>query len=152
MADEPPYDVEFYDEPSGAYPVYDWITNELSPTLRRTIGVAMGEILQYMGVEVCETEWGKPLGGGLYEFRVRHDYDEIMGRRRPLYKRVYPKEKVLLRCSSTPTERRSCFSLAATTRVGSPVGGGSSSRSKSRGGDCGSGRAGRPRSAYCCAG
>jgi hypothetical protein len=97
MADEPPYDVEFYDEPSGAYPVYDWITNELSPTLRRTIGVAMGEILQYMGVEVCETEWGKPLGGGLYEFRVRHDYDEIMGRRRPLYKRVYPKEKVLLR-------------------------------------------------------
>lgn len=97
MAEPPPYDIEFYEDELGASPVYDWIAKELAPSLRRAIGVAMGEVLQYMGAGVCQTEMGKPLGDGLFEFRLRHDYDEIMGRRRPLYRRVYPRERVLLR-------------------------------------------------------
>ncbi len=32
---------------------------------------ALDFVLAEHGVGICESEWGKPLGGGLYEFRVR---------------------------------------------------------------------------------
>ncbi len=97
MPDEQaPFEVEFYEDANGASPAHDWITG-LSPTLRRAVGVAMYEILQFEGVNVCQSEFGKALGDGLYEFRLRHDADGILGRKRPLHKRLYPKEKVLLR-------------------------------------------------------
>ena len=90
------YEVEFYEDANGHSPVHDWIM-DLSSSHRRALGVAMHEILQYEGVNVCDSEFGKALGEGLYEFRLRHDSDEILGRKRPLHKRLYPKEKVLLR-------------------------------------------------------
>jgi hypothetical protein len=90
------YEVEFYEDPDGHSPVHEWIMG-LSSGDRRALGVAMYEILQFEGVDVCDSEFGKPLGEGLYEFRLRHDADEILGRKRALHKRLYPKEKVLLR-------------------------------------------------------
>ncbi len=97
MSDEQaPYEVEFYEDANGHSPVHDWIM-AVSSGLRRAIGVAMYEVLQFEGVNVCESEFGKALGDGLYEFRLRHDADEIVGRKKPLRKRLYPKEKVLLR-------------------------------------------------------
>jgi hypothetical protein len=47
---------------------------ELAPTKRRALGFAMYRILAQEGVNVCSTEWGRSLGEGLYEFRLR---DEI---------------------------------------------------------------------------
>lgn len=38
------------------------------------------EILSHRGVGVCATEWGKHLGDGLFEFRVRHTEGEIRRR------------------------------------------------------------------------
>ena len=32
------------------------------------------------GMDLCSTEWMKPLGEGLYEFRIRHDAAEIKAR------------------------------------------------------------------------
>lgn len=40
----------------------------------------MSEILQMIGKDVCESEYGKNLGGGLYEFRLRQDSDEIIAK------------------------------------------------------------------------
>ncbi|HEX9494220.1 MAG TPA: hypothetical protein VGA38_00500 [Candidatus Limnocylindria bacterium] len=40
----------------------------------------MNEVLQRYGIEVCRTEYGKHLGGGLFEFRLRHDSDEIIAK------------------------------------------------------------------------
>jgi len=40
--------------------------------------VAIHEILGHMGIDVCGTEWGKQLGRGLFEFRLRHDADEVL--------------------------------------------------------------------------
>src|SRR5205807_10358233 len=34
-------------------------------------------VLQYLGVGVCSTEFGKQLGDGLFEFRLRRDLSEI---------------------------------------------------------------------------
>ncbi len=51
--------------------------NELTPFQRRSIGMAMSEILERHGIGVCGTEYGKTLGQGLFEFRLRHSADEI---------------------------------------------------------------------------
>ena len=76
-----PYTIEFYDDPStGRAPVYEWITWKLSRYQRRALGTAMSEVLQKHGIDVCETEYGKHLGGGLFEFRLRHDSDEIIAK------------------------------------------------------------------------
>jgi len=55
-----------------------WLREELTPTQRRAIGVAMAEVLQAEGVGVCRTGYGKQLGDGLFEFRLRHDAAEIL--------------------------------------------------------------------------
>jgi hypothetical protein len=37
----------------------------------------MNEVLQLLGVGVCATKFGKQLGEGLFEFRLRRDLREI---------------------------------------------------------------------------
>jgi hypothetical protein len=39
---------------------------------------AIEHVLQARGIEVCSGEWGKPLGNGLYEFRVRRSLQSIL--------------------------------------------------------------------------
>jgi phage-related protein len=97
MAD-PPYEVEFYKDDSGKEPALEWMRG-LSETKKRAIGVALHEILAYEGVGVCDSEYGKPLGDGLYEFRLRHTADEILAKKkRGFVKRLIDRpEKVVLR-------------------------------------------------------
>lgn len=74
-----PFRLEFYDDPqTGAEPVREWMLNELTPYQRRALGVALFQVLQRHGVDVCNGEYGKQLGQGLFEFRLRHDADEII--------------------------------------------------------------------------
>ena len=52
------------------------------------------------GTEVCESEWGKALGKGLCESRIRHHANEILRERDPeLFARIgpLPAEPTLLR-------------------------------------------------------
>src|SRR5436190_17963473 len=93
------YTLEFYEDEHGDQPVLRWLREELTPTQRRAIGVAMAEILQAEGVGVCRTAYGKQLGGGLFEFRLRHDAAEIL---RSIGKPARPEassERILLRAS-----------------------------------------------------
>lgn len=93
-----PYEIEFYEEPeTGRMPVYEWIL-ELDPLLRGALGTAMREVLQRHGIAVCQGEWGKQLGGGLFEFRVRHSAEETvqMFTDRPARKERRP-DKIALR-------------------------------------------------------
>lgn len=83
-----PYTLAFYEDERGEEPARRWIKEELTPTQRRAIGVAMHEILAHEGVDVCNSEFGKALGGGLYEFRLRHDSEEILARRRGIKRLV----------------------------------------------------------------
>jgi hypothetical protein len=71
VAKESPYTLEWYLDEKGRDVVRAWILDDLTPWQRRAIGVAMFEILQHEGEKVVESEFGKHLGEGLYEFRVR---------------------------------------------------------------------------------
>lgn len=37
---------------------------------------ALEHVLGRRGIDVCGTEWGKQLGDGLFEFRIRHTAEE----------------------------------------------------------------------------
>jgi hypothetical protein len=71
------YKLEFFAEDDGTEPVLAWIKDDLTAAQRQAIGTAMRRILQANGVQVCSTPWGRQLGGGLFEFRVRRTgYDK----------------------------------------------------------------------------
>jgi hypothetical protein len=48
---------------------------------RKALGHAMNTVLQQLGLGVCGTEFGKQLGGGLFEFRLRQDLRSPAGAR-----------------------------------------------------------------------
>lgn len=72
------FTLEFYADADGDQPVLRWLREELTPTQRRAIGVALREILEVEGIGVCRGAYGKQLGEGLFEFRLRHDAGEIL--------------------------------------------------------------------------
>ncbi len=91
------FTLEFYEDEHGDVPVRRWLREELTSIQRRAIGVALREILESLGIDVCRTEYGKQLGGGLFEFRLRHDAAEIL---RSVGKPARPEpggERILLR-------------------------------------------------------
>jgi hypothetical protein len=67
------YRLEFYEDERGDVPVRRWLREELTLPKRQVLGYAMQIVLQRLGVAVCGTEFGKQLGGGLFEFRLRSD-------------------------------------------------------------------------------
>ena len=91
------YELEFYEDENGDEPVRRWLREDLAPAKRKAVGRAMNAILQTLGVGVCGTEFGKQLGGGLFEFRLRRDLREgtARGERESV--------RVLLRSSATLT-------------------------------------------------
>src|SRR5512144_2381663 len=71
------YALEFYEDERGDKPVLRWIREELTPTQRYELGQAIREQLEEKGVGVCATEYGKQLGKGLFEFRLRRSAEEV---------------------------------------------------------------------------
>jgi len=67
----PRFTLEFYEDAAGRKPVLDWLRNKVSISTRRVVGTALREILQEQGIGVCGTPFGRHLGGGLFEFRLR---------------------------------------------------------------------------------
>jgi phage-related protein len=76
----PRYTLEFLEDEQGSEPVLDWL-RRLTPSKRRAIGVAMFEILQFEGPHVVGTNFGKGLGGGIFEFRLDQDAAQILARK-----------------------------------------------------------------------
>jgi len=73
------YTLVFYAEASGREPLAVFLEG-LEPRKRAALVAALSEILAKQGLDVCATEYGKHLGKGLAEFRLRHSYDEIVRR------------------------------------------------------------------------
>lgn len=94
------YELEFYDDPtSGREPVRDWLEG-LDYVKRSAAMRALAIILAEDGPKVCATEYGKAMGQGLFEFRLRHDASEVLRTRRPeLHAKlgIQPEGEVLLR-------------------------------------------------------
>ncbi len=77
----PPYEIEFYQDADGDLPVLRWLKEDLTPQKRRALGAAMNEILQHEGAGVVDTNFGKALGGGLFEFRLDQSIKQILARK-----------------------------------------------------------------------
>ena len=93
-----PYTIEFYADPeTGREHVREWIKQDLTPFQRRSVGIAMSEILEVNGINVCDTEYGKNLGQGLFEFRLRHGADDIVAMFTTKTPDERDKEPILLR-------------------------------------------------------
>jgi len=76
---QPGYTIEFFRGTDGSEPVRRFI-DSLTNDKRDALLAALTKILARHGLEVCRSEWGKQLGGGLAEFRLRHDEREILAR------------------------------------------------------------------------
>jgi phage-related protein len=69
MRGVPSYRIEFFADEDGTRPMRRWLESLPRPA-RSHIGFMMWEHLQRDGPNVAETQFGKNLGGGLYEFRL----------------------------------------------------------------------------------
>lgn len=70
-------------------PARDWLDSlKGRDEVKRLAAVAALQcVLKVHGTDVCETEWGKNLGDGLYEFRIRHPAGAIQ--------RMFPPTKAI---------------------------------------------------------
>ena len=90
------YTIEFYEEDSRS-PVEQWMESDLTDVELAALLSALEHVLSHRGVGVCGTEWGKQLGGGLFEFRIRHTAAEIARMHGEPVEGGKPQQKVLLR-------------------------------------------------------
>jgi hypothetical protein len=74
--EDPDWNVEFYANENGREPCREW-AERLSPQKRAAFIAAIRLVLARRGIDVVKTEYGKALGEGLYEFRIRWTAAEI---------------------------------------------------------------------------
>jgi hypothetical protein len=91
-----PYQIEFYEDEEGHEPALAFMRS-LPPAKRRAIGVALNEFLGHLGPAVVGTDFGKSLGGGLLEFRVDQDAEQILRKAGKRPRREPDAGKILLR-------------------------------------------------------
>jgi hypothetical protein len=93
------FTIEFFGDDDGHSPVEAWMDSDLTDMELAALLAGLEHVLRHRGIDVCRTEWGKQLGEGLFEFRIRHTAAEVermfadASSRRPERKH----EKVLLR-------------------------------------------------------
>jgi phage-related protein len=75
--------IVFYEDAQGRRPVEKWIDG-LSDQKSEAVIVALQEVLAVNGINLASAAWMKSVGGGLYEFRMRHSASEIQA----MYKTV----------------------------------------------------------------
>jgi hypothetical protein len=74
-----PWTIELFVDSFGNCP-HETFIEGLDDATFAALDAAIEQILTRNGMDLCKTEWMKPLGEGLYEFRIRHDADEIKAR------------------------------------------------------------------------
>jgi hypothetical protein len=64
-----PWHIELLRLPNGQTP-YLTFRSSLNPYETELLDLCVEQILARAGINVCETNWGKALGAGLFEFRI----------------------------------------------------------------------------------
>jgi len=99
-----PWTIE-YDEGGS----FERFFSSLDEYQRATLVSAIEHVLTPYGVDICQSEWGKNLGGGLFEFRIRRSLSTILGEYAPSRSDPHgdsPDRSVLLRVFCTFHGRR----------------------------------------------
>ncbi len=71
------FTIEFFEDGNGRSPVEEWMDSDLTDVELAALLSGLERVLSHRGIDVCATEWGKQLGEGLFEFRIRHTVAEI---------------------------------------------------------------------------
>ena len=118
----PVYTLEFYQAEDGDEPVLRWL-RALTARKRRAMGVALFEILQHEGAGVIGTNFGKSVGGRVFEFRLDQDASQILARKGKASK-LEPGEpsKILLRIFCHAAGRRIILLLGGYDKGERPSG------------------------------
>ena len=114
------WELEVYETEDGRQPFTVWV-EKLSETKFVSLDAALRLVLAERGLDLARTEWLKPLGEGLHEFRVRHDSDEIRRMFAGQAARPVVGSGSSSACSCTSTARGLSCCSAATTRAKIPV-------------------------------
>jgi putative component of toxin-antitoxin plasmid stabilization module len=73
------WEVEYYSDENGREPCREW-AEKLSPVKKAAFLATVELVLTQYGTDVARTEFGKALGGGLYELRIRQTATEVRQR------------------------------------------------------------------------
>jgi hypothetical protein len=90
------YAIEFYEDDAGNEPALAFMRS-LPGMKKRAIGVAINEVLAYLGPDVADGTFGRNLGAGLYEFRLDQDAEQILRRSGKKARRERDEGRILLR-------------------------------------------------------
>ncbi len=71
------FTIEFFEDDNGRSPVEEWMDSDLTDVELAALLAGIEHMLSHRGIDVCGTEWGKQLGEGVFEFRIRHTSAEI---------------------------------------------------------------------------
>jgi hypothetical protein len=120
MADLEDWDVEFYADESGREPCRAWM-GTLTPQKRIALEEAIRLVLARRGLAVVETEFGKALGGGLYEFRLRWSAAEVQRKVEGVAAETAAKaEKIMLRIFFCTSGRKIILLLSGYDKARDP--------------------------------
>lgn len=104
----------------GRIPYADFL-RRLDPYLQVVADTAVRTILASEGINVCRSEWGKPLGKGLYEFRIRRTLRTICNQTgHPLPAGLAADDPVLLRVFFAVSGRRVLLLLGGYDKGSEP--------------------------------
>lgn len=73
MTDQRPteWTIDVWEDPkTGQAPFKTWLM-KADPYDQAVAIKVLEKVVQPLGMDICSTEWGKALGGGLYEIRIR---------------------------------------------------------------------------------
>lgn len=68
---------EAWEDRHGRSPFAKWF-DKLDDYDQAVVDTAIEKILVPFGIDIAATEWGKPLGDGLYEFRIRRSLSTLV--------------------------------------------------------------------------
>lgn len=120
MADRGEWDIEFYADERNSEPCLEWIRG-LSRQKRAALETAIELVLARRGLDVVKTEFGKALGGGLYEFRLRWSAEEVAGKAGAvLAEPVAETEAILLRLFFCTSGRKIILLLSGYDKAKNP--------------------------------
>lgn len=82
-------------------PTFETFLSSLPEYEQAVLIAALEHVLARYGPDICAGEWGRPLGGGLYEFRIRKSLKAILSAAGVEYRKPGADRTVLLRVFCT---------------------------------------------------
>jgi len=114
------FTLEYYRTTGGDQPVRCWIDHDLSAAQRKAVMAALKYLVGIEGVGICASEYGRHLGRGLFELRIRHDEQTILKKAGLARLAETPRANVLLRVFCHATGDRVILLLGGYDKGGDP--------------------------------